>query len=540
MAVFALPSVALAELKFAGTLPTRTCSLVENADKYCEWFLLEATGGTGDVIYSIESDSEPGFDFDPATRKLSVTGKKSLQTKDGWLIKYKARDDDSSIFGNFRVKINGLPIAHLPANLNLTVGEARPEGQPLAVATGNGDLQLATTVEGWNRPVTGNADFSSVRELKFEVDNERAAGTPTDAYITLSGTPTQPGEYHVTLRLTDGDNEQGPEYTFNIFVNGKPSFGDAQVPNTVFAIGEPGEIALPALTLGNGRQIDHALTWTALPRWLNLNDGDLTAIKLQGTPQAGDEADAKFYEITVTDYEFNSHFGQDSATIRFCFSVGDGAPCEVDFGDASVSDQVWPVGTKIDEITLPETLRTTGDPTYSLSCAEDSPTPCDGTTGLPHGLAFNPAGRTLSGAPTQHGEFAMAYTATDAAGAKKSLNFRIEVDGAPSFPDVRIPNTVFEIGKEVEILLPEVTPGNGAWEDHTLSWSPALPFSWLNFDKADPAALKLSGTAPEGSELFGQAYELTVRDAAVTGQSQGTPPRSGSASAWGPAIPARW
>ena len=137
----------------------------------------------------------------------------------------------------------------------------------------------------------------------------------------------------------------------------------------------------------------------------------------------------------------------------------------------------------------------------------------------PRADVFNPGTRTLSGTPTQIGSFTVTYTATDAASKSASLTFDIHINAVPGFSPARVANTVFAVGEFGEIALPRAILGNGAWAEHTRSWSPALP-AWLAFDESAPAALKLSGTAP-GSDKDAQTYTLTLTDSPIGGQTAG-------------------
>ncbi len=440
-AVFALPSVALADLQFTTVPSDQTCPLVGTGTTTCKFTLPAATGATGGVTYSWEffSDSDdppptdPGtafdFDPDPDTREFTANGRPAYQTAKGWPIRYKAEDDNETITAEFRVKFDGKPLINIPTTgLNPTVGEAVDERLNVS---GNGPLTMSgTSIAGYHLPNPGLStpiDFTSVRGISFRIV-AAAPTAPHRAGLRIFGTPEQAGYYQVKLKLYD-DNGQFTQRVLEIYVNGVPSFGDAGVPNAVFPIGEYGELVLPPVTLGNGDWTHHVVERCALPSGLDFSDGYPAALKIFGTATSGN-VNATFCDITVKDSKIDGYFREDPATIRVCFSVGDGASCEVSFReDASVPNQVWPVDTPITQLVLPKALRSTGTATYSIA-------------GLPDGIVFNDGNRTLSGTPTEVGDFTATYTATDKAGeagTTDTLTFLIEVDGAPSFPDAGSP-----------------------------------------------------------------------------------------------------
>ena len=89
-----------------------------------------------------------------------------------------------------------------------------------------------------------------------------------------------------------------------------------------------------------------------------------------------------------------------------------------------VEDQAYTAGTAITPLVLPEASGGTGVLTYRL-------------VGLPAGLAFDAATRTLSGTPSAatDGAVEVFYTVTDEAGAGAFLIFSITVNPALSFGD---------------------------------------------------------------------------------------------------------
>ena len=405
------------------------------------------------------------FSLDVTTHELTTTASRAHETETGWALRYEITDPDGVVTSfDFVVRIDGHPYVSNLSDLNLTVGEPMDAVKLSITSKSDVTATLSDASECFNAPPPHDSltpDFYGLPGLAISVDNTRASDAPLGVSATISGEMERPGECDAEVIVTDADGDE-VETSFKVFINAAPSFGGARVPNTVFAIGQSGEITLPEPMLGNGKWSHHSVSWDPLPSWLSFSEINPAALKLSGTPPVGSDADAVTFSVEVTDYKLNDRFGRDSDEITLCFSVGDGALCEVDFGDATVDSQIYALNTAITPLILPEVSRATGTARYSVS-------------GLPAGLVFDSDTRELSGTPTEFGSFNATYTATDSADTSASLTFGIEVDGAPSFAGSRVANTVFAIGEEGEITLPELTLGNGTWAQHTRSWDLALP-----------------------------------------------------------------
>ena len=92
------------------------------------------------------------------------------------------------------------------------------------------------------------------------------------------------------------------------------------------------------------------------------------------------------------------------------------------FPAAPVADQAYTAGTAIRSLTLPAAVGGAGHLTYSVS-------------GLPTGLSFAPATRTITGTPeaATNGAVAVTYMATDGVGTVASLTFNITINPSLSF-----------------------------------------------------------------------------------------------------------
>ena len=144
-----------------------------------------------------------------------------------------------------------------------------------------------------------------------------------------------------------------------------------------------------------------------------------------------------------------------------------------------------------------------------LPAADGTPLRYTFTPPLPAGISFNPATRTLSGAPTvAMAETAYTYTATYANGNTVSLRFTIAVEAnlRPDFGAAAIDDRTYTQHSPIEPLaLPEARGGNG---ELTYTLTPDLP-AGLTFDAATRT---LSGTPTAVVPATDYAYTATDRD----------------------------
>ncbi|MFK3774526.1 beta-propeller fold lactonase family protein [Pseudomonas sp. NPDC089406] len=119
--------------------------------------------------------------------------------------------------------------------------------------------------------------------------------------------------------------------------------------------------------------------------------------------------------------------------------------------------------------------------------------------GLPAGMSFNPATRTLSGtAPREVGSLSLTIKATDAGGKSTSLVLELDVANAVPVADAGYHLPGVGVGQPYEVQVPDSLFRDA--NDDNLTWSVVgeLP-EWLSFD-ADSHTF--SGTAPASAGSF--------------------------------------
>ena len=312
----------------------------------------------------------------------------------------------------------------------------------------------------------------------------------------LSGTPTAAAEgvHAMTYRVEDADGDVA-RLTFNVRVDPapvadiQPSFGGQTVTDQTYTVGVYiGLLELPRVSGGNP-----PLTATLTPEVPGLMFLPWVPA-LTGTPTEAAEGDHSMtYRVEDVDGDF--------ATLTFTVRVNPAsvADTEPSFGQQTVSDHTFWVGSSIVPLVLPAATGGDGTLIYSL------------TPAVP-GLTFDASTRTLSGTPAAEGAHAMTYRVEDSDGDFATLTFEVRVNPAdtePSFGAQTVANQTYTVGTLIaRLVLPAATGGDGTL---TYSLTPAVP--GLTFDASTRT---LSGTpAAEGDHAMTYRVEDSDGDFAT-------------------------
>ncbi|SDG24904.1 gliding motility-associated C-terminal domain-containing protein [Pedobacter terrae] len=246
------------------------------------------------------------------------------------------------------------------------------------------------------------------------------AGLTLSASGLVSGTPTATGNptFDVLVTDTKGCNTTA---TFTLTVTPALALAEGALPNGVTGIAYTTN-GIPAVTGGTG---PYTYSATGVPPGLTF---DPATREITGTPT---QIGTFTIPVTVTDANGNT------ITASYTLKVTDSL--------------VLPAAT------LANGTTGTVYPTQTIPSATGGSTPYTyAASGLPPGLAFNPATREITGTPTQSGTFTVPVTVTDADGKTATNNYTVVVVDPLLLPAATLPDGTEGTVYATQILPPAI------------------------------------------------------------------------------------
>ncbi|MCY3968688.1 MAG: NBR1-Ig-like domain-containing protein [Acidobacteria bacterium] len=428
-----------------------------------------ATGGNGDLTYSLTGTLPAGVTFDASTRTLSGTPTKKQEATEYTYTVMDSDGDTASLSFTIRVAAQAsddasfVSYADVPSRIaagsSATV-TVRMRNEGTTTWTSSADYEL-----GSQRPEDNTTWGLSRASLSSDV----APNATADFTFTITA-PEKVGSYKFRWRMVRGTAGWFGDKTESRTITVEdPSFGDETIDDQAWVKNTPIEaLTLPAASGGDG-----ALTYTlapALPTGVTFTES--TRI-VSGTPTAVQAKTAYTYKATDSD--------GDAATISFEIGVAAAPADNAAFVSSSgVPSKIVAGGTA----TVTVTMKNTGSTTWTSSADYElgSQIPSDNTTwglsrvSVPSAVAPNGTAAftfTIT-APATTGSYTFAWrmvkdTAWFGAGTG-SVTITVE---DPSFGDATIADQTWVRDTAIAALtLPAASGGDGAL---TYALTPSLP-----------------------------------------------------------------
>lgn len=422
--------------------------------------LPEATGGNGELTYSLSPTAVAGVMFDDMTRTLQGSPTSHGMTMYTWQV--------SDIDGDS---------AKLSFMLNV-VEDLMPSFADDAAIENQSYIQYSE-IEALTLP----AAMGGNTQLTYSLTPALPDGLMLEEHV-ISGTPTKPlAMAKYTWEATDIDGDMvSLDFTISIAEDLQPQFdvADLDLDRVTTQNSAIDNVTLPLAASGNG-DLSYALS-PMVPAGLSFNADTRT---ISGTPsQTQDETT---YTWTATDID------GDMASIEFSITVIEDLMPAFATGE-TIADQEYIEDFAIEGITLPSAMAGNGASVYSL------------TPDLPAGLQLDLMTHEISGTPTEAmSSTVFAWQVQDEDGDMDSIEFSIVVhaDTQPEFSQSVADMTLF-IGEAIApISLPAASGGNG---DLNYAFSGNLP-EGLMFNEESAT---ISGTPV--TEQPSTSYEWSVMD----------------------------
>ncbi|RXK17179.1 Ig-like domain-containing protein [Macrococcus sp. DPC7161] len=370
-----------------GTYPVTVTSTDKAGNVSTETFIITVTDVTPPVISPITDVTTPE-DQPMVPIKVTVNDKAAITTVTG-LPAGVTYDPATGI-------ISGVPTT--PGTYPVTVTSVDPSGNTTTETFNIIVTDVTTSMIEPISDVTTPKD-QPILPITVVVNDPTAATTVTGlpAGVTydpatgiISGTPTEPGIYPVTVTVVDTNGNTETEiFTITVTDNTAPviaSINDVTTP-------EDQPMTPIAVTVDDKSAIT---TVTGLPVGVTY---DPTTGLISGTP-----TEPGTYTVTVTSVD---QYGN-TTTVNFVITV---------------TDVTAPIITPaISDVTTPE-----DQPMVPITVTVNDPTATTTITGLPAGVTYDPTTGIISGTPTEPGTYPIVVVAKDAAGNTSSETFVITV-----------------------------------------------------------------------------------------------------------------
>ena len=429
-----------------------------------------ATGGNGELTYSLAGALPAGVTFDASTRRLSGTPAKKQAATEHTYTATDADGDAASLSFTIEVAGRARDDAAFVSYVDVPSKMAAGSTATVTVRMQNTGTTTWTSAEGYQLGSQRPQDNVTWGLSRVSLPSEVAPNGTVDFTFTITA-PTKVKAHNFRWRMLRGTDGWFGDKTEHVTIEVEdPSFGDAAIADQTWARAVP----IEALTLPEASGSGGVLTYTLTP---SLPDGvTFTAATrtVSGTPTTVQAATE--YTYTATDVD------GDAATLTFTIAIEAAEIDDASFVSVSgVPSKMAAGGTATVTVTMQNTGTTTW--TSSTGYGLGSESPQDNVTwglsrvSVPSDVAPNESAAftfTIT-APATTGDHTFAWRMVRDPGAwfgSATGDSTIVVED-PSFGDATISDQTWVQSTAIEPLtLPEAGGRGGAL---TYSLAPSLP-----------------------------------------------------------------
>ncbi|MFL0594584.1 putative Ig domain-containing protein, partial [Staphylococcus caprae] len=403
---------------------------------------IEASDNSGQAVTNKVSGLPDGVIYNSQTNAISFAPRMHSSN----LVKMKAM----SIANNKTGTISGIPtkIGTYPITVTTTDAEGNETITQFIIKVVDTTAPVVTPIKNQTKeintildPIKVEATDNSGQSVTNKISGLPEGVSFDSATNTITGTPTKVGSYPITVTTTDASgNETTSNFTIKIVDTTKPTV--TSIANQTKEVNTPIDSIKLEAKDNSGQKVTNKVS--GLPEGVSFDSETNT---ISGTP-----TNVGSYPIVVrtTDAEGNE------TTTKFSIEVVDTIKPTV----TSIANQTKEVNTAINSIKIEATDNSGQIVTNKVS-------------GLPEGVSFDSETNTISGTPTNVGNYPITVTTIDAEGNETTTNFTIKVVDTTKPTVTSIKDQTKEVNTPIDSIKIEATDNSGQIVTNKVSGLPA-------------------------------------------------------------------
>ncbi|SUM66311.1 cell wall associated biofilm protein [Staphylococcus saprophyticus] len=452
-----------------GEYPVTVVTTDANGNKTETTFTITVTDKTAPTVEAIpDQEKEVNTPIDTITIKGEDNSGKPVTNEVSGLPEGVTYDPETSTISGSPTEVGEYPVTVVTTDANGNKTETTftitvtDKTAPTVEAIPDQEKEVNTPID----TITIKGEDNSGKPVTNEVSGLPEGVTYDPETSTISGSPTEVGEYPVTVVTTDANGNK-TETTFTITVTDTTAPTVENIPDQEKEVNTPIDSITIQSEDNSGKPVTNEVS--GLPEGVTFDPETNT---INGSPSEVGE-----YRVTVVTTDVNGNKTETTFTI----TVTDTTAPTVE----NIPDQEKEVNTPIDTITIKGEDNSGKPVTNEVS-------------GLPEGVTYDPETSTISGSPTEVGEYPVTVVTTDANGNKTETTFTITVTDKTAPTVENIPDQEKEVNTPIDSITIQSEDNSGKPVTNEVSGLP----EGVTYD---PETSTISGSPTEVGE-----YPVTV------------------------------